>query len=203
MLQQNLEKKTEEVQGLKNELGQRYDQVAQLQALLAKQALDDEVACSEATEHDILERHRNDHLKTRLEMEVIECQVQLTNACLQKKEVESKLERVEHRLQRSKKIYQRAQELYLSTLASQKAKLPSISSHESSHLKKSLPDPELSLVRTFSDLDTNTENVPQKDSSNKTEDDLQQEIEPVSTLRQTAVSSVDDSASLTLESQSQ
>ena len=65
------------------------------------------------TEHDVLEKNQNDHLKTRLQMEMIDCQIQLTRACLQKKDTESKLDAVKCRLQMSEKVCQRAHELYL------------------------------------------------------------------------------------------
>ena len=124
MLQQDLERKTKVVGCLKMELQQKHEQMSQVESLLAKQ--DDELmyTYTDGIESIVLEKHQNDHLKTRLQMEKIDCQIQLTRALLQKKDIESKLEAVEQSLELSEKICQKAQELYQkSTNASRKNSL--------------------------------------------------------------------------------
>ena len=113
MLQQELDRKTAEVGTLKKELQTKNDRMAQVGSLLAKQECD-EMAYSyaDATELNVLEKHHNDHLKTRLQMEKIDCQIQLTRAWLQKRDVEMKLGVVKQCLDMSKDVCQRAQELF-------------------------------------------------------------------------------------------
>ena len=113
MLQQDLDGKTKQVGCLKKELQQKHEQMSQVESLLAKQQ-DDELmyTYTDGAESIILEKHQNDHLKTRLQMEKIDCQIQLARALLQKKDIESKLEAVKQNLELSKKICQKAQELY-------------------------------------------------------------------------------------------
>ena len=125
MLQQDLDRKTKQVGGLKMELQQKHEQMSQVESLLAKQQ-DDELmyTYTDGAEGIVLEKHQNDHLKTRLQMEKIDCQIQLTRALLQKKDIESKLEIVKQSLELSEKVCQEAQELYQkSTSASRKSSL--------------------------------------------------------------------------------
>ena len=125
MLQQDLERKTEVVGSLKKELQRKHEQMSQVESLLAKQQ-DDEMmyTYTDGAESIVLEKHQNDHLKTRLQMEKIDCQIQLTRALMQKKDIESKLEAVKQNLELSEKICQKAQELYQkSTSASRKNSL--------------------------------------------------------------------------------
>lgn len=125
MLQQDLERKTEVVGCLKKELQQKHEQMSQVESMLAKQQ-DDELMYmyTDGAESIVLEKHQNDHLKTRLQMEKIDCQIQLTRALLQKKDIESKLEAVEQSYELNEKICQKAQELYQkSTSASHKNSL--------------------------------------------------------------------------------
>ena len=125
MLQQDLERKTNEVDSLKKELEQKHKSVTDIESSLAKQALDDEVkysyAYADATVTDIHERHKSEHTKNRLEMELIECQIQLTKACFQKREVESKLQSVDQRLERSKMTQQKTHKVYEKIQKAQKA----------------------------------------------------------------------------------
>ena len=113
MLQQYHERMTKQVGSLKKELQQKHEQMSQVESLLAKQQ-DDELmyTYTDGAENIVLEKHQNDHLKTKLQMEKIDCQIQLTRALLQKKDIESKLEAVEQSLKLSEKICQKAQELY-------------------------------------------------------------------------------------------
>ena len=113
LLQQDLERKTKVVGSLKKELQRKHEQMSQVESLLAKQQ-DDELmyTYTDGAESIVLEKHQNDHLKTRLQMEKIDCQIQLTKALLQKKDIESKLEIVKESLELSEKICQNAQELY-------------------------------------------------------------------------------------------
>ena len=125
MLQQDLDRKTKQVGYLKKELQQKHEQMSQVESLLAKQQ-DDELmyTYTDGAEGIVLEKHQNDHLKTRLQMEKIDCQIQLTRALLQKKDIESKLEVVKQSLELSEKVCQEAQELYQkSTSASRKNSL--------------------------------------------------------------------------------
>ena len=113
MLQQDLDRKTVEVGNLKKELEQRHERMSQVGSLLAKQECDEMVyTYTDTAEHNVLEKNQNDHLKTRLQMEKIDYQIQLTRACLQKKDIESKLDAVKHHLQMSEKVCQRTHELY-------------------------------------------------------------------------------------------
>ena len=133
MLQQDLDRKTKQVGSLKKELQQKHEQMSQVESLLAKQQ-DDELmyTYTNGAEGIVLEKHQNDHLKTRLQMEKIDCQIQLTRALLQKKDIESKLEVVKQSLELSEKVCQEAQELYQrSTSASRKSSLVSPSSRMS------------------------------------------------------------------------
>ena len=125
MLQQDLDVKTAEVGNLKKELEQRHERMSQVGSLLAKQECNEMVYMyTDTAEHDVLEKNQNDHLKTRLQMEMIDCQIQLTRACLQKKDVESKFDAVKHHLQMSEKVCQIAHELYQeSTNATHKSSL--------------------------------------------------------------------------------
>ena len=86
MLQQDLERKTEVVGCLKKELQQKHEQMSHVESLLAKQQ-DDELmyTYTDGAESIVLEKHQNDHLKTRLQMEKIDCQIQLTRALLHSK----------------------------------------------------------------------------------------------------------------------
>ena len=133
MLQQDLDRKTKQVGSLKKELQQKHEQMSQVESLLAKQQ-DDELmyTYTDGAEGIVLEKHQNDHLKTRLQMEKIDCQIQLTRALLQKKDIESKLEVVKQSLELSEKVCQEAQELYQkSTSTSRKSSLVSPSSRMS------------------------------------------------------------------------
>ena len=123
MLQQDLDRKTKEVGCLKTKLQQKHERMSQVESFLARQ--DDELmyTYTDGAENAILEKHQNDHLKTRLQMEKIDCQIQLTKALLQKKDIESKLNAVKHSLKLSEKICQRAQELYQKSTASRRNSL--------------------------------------------------------------------------------
>ena len=133
MLQQDLDRKTKQVGSLKKELQQKHEQMSQVE-LLAKQQ-DDELmyTYTDGAEGIVLEKHQNDHLKTRLQMEKIDCQIQLTRALLQKKDIESKLEVVKQSLELSERVCQEAQELYQkSTSGSRKNSLKPASSNSRS-----------------------------------------------------------------------
>jgi hypothetical protein len=125
MLQQDLDRKTKQVGCLKKELQQKHEQMSEVESLLAKQQ-DDELmyTYTDGAEGIVLEKHQNDHLKTRLQMEKIDCQIQLTRALLQKKDIESKLEVVKQSLELSEKVCLEAQDLYQRSIsASRKSSL--------------------------------------------------------------------------------
>ena len=101
-----------EVDGLKMELQLKHERMTKVGSLLAKQECDEMVnSYLDAAEYDILEKHKNDHLKTRLQLEMIDCQVQLTRALLSKKDIESKVDALKRGLEMSENIYQEAQDL--------------------------------------------------------------------------------------------
>ena len=111
-MQQRLDRKRLEVDGLKMELQLKHEQTTQVGSLLAKQECDEMVnSYLDAAEYDALEKHKNDHLKTRLQLEMIDCQIQLTRALLNKKDVESKVDALKRGLDMSENIYQEAQDL--------------------------------------------------------------------------------------------
>ena len=83
LMQQSLDRKRLEVDSLKMELQLKHERMTQVGSLLAKQEYDEMVNSSlDAAEYDVLEKHKNDHLKTRLQLEMIDCQLQLTRALL-------------------------------------------------------------------------------------------------------------------------
>ena len=111
-MQQCLERKRLEVDSLKMELQMKHERMTQVGSLLAKQECDEMVnSYLDAEEYDALEKHKNDHLKTRLQLEMIDCQVQLTRALLSKKDIESKVDAIRRGLEMSENIYQEAQDL--------------------------------------------------------------------------------------------
>ena len=129
MLEQDLDRKTKEVDCLKKELKQKHERKSEVESLLARQ--DYELTYTH-TDHDgaenaVLEKHQNDHLKTRLQIEKIDCQIQLTRALLQKKNIESKLNAVKHNLELNKKICRRSQKLYQKSAASRRVRIRSTS----------------------------------------------------------------------------
>ena len=132
MLQRDLDRKTNEVDCLNKELQQKHEQLSRVEFLLAKQ-LDDELmyTYTDGTESIVLEKHQNDHLKTRLQMEKIDCQIQLTRALLRKKDIESKLEVVKQNLDVSETICQRAQELYQKRRSNRSLSFSSTTSEDS------------------------------------------------------------------------
>ena len=126
ILQQNLDRKMKEIDCLKKELQRKQEQLSQVeQSLLEKQ--DDEVAYdyTDGAENSVLEKHQNDHLKARFQMEKIDHQSQLTKALLQKKDIESKLDVAKHGLELSEKTCRRAQELFQKS--STRSLMPSVS----------------------------------------------------------------------------
>lgn len=112
MLQKDLETKKKEVGCLKTELRQKHEHMSQVESWLANQDGELMNTNNEGAESVILEKHNNDHLKTRLQLEKIDCQFQLTKALLQKKEIELKLEAVEQSLVLNETICKRVQEQY-------------------------------------------------------------------------------------------
>ena len=132
MLQRDLDRKTDEVGCLKKELQQKHEQMSHVESLLAKQQ-DDELmyTYTDGAESIILEKHQNDHRKTRLQMEKIDCQIQLTRALLQKKDIESKLEAVKQNLDVSETICQRAQELSRKRMSNRSISFSSTTSEDS------------------------------------------------------------------------
>ena len=154
MLQQDLDRKTKQVGSLKKELQQKHEQMSQVESLLAKQQ-DDELmyTYTNGAEGIVLEKHQNDHLKTRLQMEKIDCQIQLTRALLQKKDIESKLEVVKQSLELSEKVCQEAQELYQkSTSGSRKNSLkpPSSNSRSTSFSSTTSEDSDVFFTKSAS-----------------------------------------------------
>ena len=108
---------------------------------------------TDGAEGIVLEKHQNDHLKTRLQMEKIDCQIQLTRALLQKKDIESKLEVVKQSLELSEKVCQEAQELYQkSTSGSRKNSLkpPSSSNRSTSFSSTTSEDSDVFIPKSAS-----------------------------------------------------
>ena len=140
LMQQNLDRKMLEVNNLKKELQLKHERMTQVGSLLAKQECDEMViSYIDAAEYDALEKHKNDHLKTRLQLEMIDCQVQLTRALLKKRDIESKLEAMKHDLETSEKIGQGAQELHQkSAIATHINFTPQASNHSNNFGKSSL-----------------------------------------------------------------
>ena len=187
MLQQELDRKTTEVGSLKKELKTKHDRMTQIGSLIAQQECD-EMAYSytDVSEFNVLEKHQNDHLKTRLQMEKIDCQIQLTRAWLQKSDIELKLDIVKHCLEMSESVCQRAEELYqksvggskTGSLKSTKSKLshrtPSMSStaSEESDVFSSRSS---SVSQVVSPLQSNTSNQSEQLQTNLEPAPLQQE----------------------------
>ena len=169
MLQQDLQRKTEVVGSLKKELQQKHEQMSHVESLLAKQQDDVELmyTYTDGAESIVLKKHQNDHKKTRLQMEKIDCQIQLTRALLQKKDIESKLETVKQSLELSEKICQEAQELYQkSTSASSKNSLvppSSRTSNRSTSLSSTMSeDSDVFVVKSISVEKKSKESRPRK-----------------------------------------
>ena len=112
-MQQSLDRKRLEVDSLKMELQLKHEQTTQVGSLLAKQECDEVVnSYLDAAEYDTLEKHKNDHLKTRLQLEMIDCQLQLTRALLDKKDIESKIDVIKRGLEMRKDVHHEAQDVH-------------------------------------------------------------------------------------------
>ena len=112
-MQQNLDRKRLVVDSLKMELQLKHERVIQVGSLLAKQECDEMVnSYLDAAEYDALEKHKNDYLKTRLQLEMIDCQIQLTTALLKKKDAESKIDAMKYGLDKGEYICQEPQEVH-------------------------------------------------------------------------------------------
>ena len=141
MLEQDLDRKTKEVDCLKKELKQKHERKSEVESLLARQ--DYELTYTH-TDHDgaenaVLEKHQNDHLKTRLQIEKIDCQIQLTRALLQKKNIELKLNAVKHSLELNKKICRRFRKLgYQNSAASHRVRIRSVGQYPGKNSRQRL-----------------------------------------------------------------
>ena len=104
-MKQNLQRL--KVDSLKTELQLKHEQMIQVGSLLAKQECDEMVkSYLDAAECDTFKKHENDHLKTKLQLEIIDCQIQLTTALLRKRDIESKIDATKYGLEKSEHICQ-------------------------------------------------------------------------------------------------